>query len=69
MLLSFAIAVAVAGTTSTASPSQARAFVRIERPAIATADRWKSAAGPQKRERVILDERGEQRLLRLFEYE
>lgn len=69
MLLSFVIAVAVAGTNSSPSISQARAFVRIERPAVATANQWNSAEGPQKRERVIIDERGEQRLLRLFEYE
>ena len=68
-MLSFTLAAIVASSVIS-SPIQARAFVRIERPAIVSADWWRHApAGAHRRERIVKDEDGERRLLRLFEYE
>ena len=67
-MLSFTLAAIVASSASVAA--QARAFVRIERPAIVSADWWRHApAGAHRRERIVKDEDGERRLLRLFEYQ
>jgi hypothetical protein len=61
-------------STVAASPAvpaaRARATVRVERPAVANAEQWKRAAPELRRyERLIEDERGRFRLLRLIEYE
>lgn len=45
-------------------------MVRIERPALASEEEWKrSTLRLNRRERIITNERGEQQLQRLFEYE
>jgi hypothetical protein len=68
MLLIIAASIVTAAPTSSAV--QAQAFIRIERPALASADEWKHASTEAKRrERVIKDERGQLQMQRVFEYE
>lgn len=63
-------AAAAAATLSPSATAQAKAMVRIERPALASEEEWKRSAMRQnRRERIIKNERGEQQLQRLFEYE
>jgi len=69
MLVLFA-AVSIAASGPTSLPTQARAFVRIERPALVNAAQWERAApGVIRHERVVRDERGELQLQRVFEYQ
>jgi hypothetical protein len=65
-------AAAAASATPTPTPAvvSARVFVRIERPALASAQEWNRASSESnRRERLIRDERGELQLQRVFEYE
>lgn len=66
------VSAALASPTPTPTPAAvtARVFVRIERPALASAQEWKRApSDSSRRERLIRDERGELQLQRVFEYE
>jgi len=64
------VAAAITAVPAPHSMTVARATVRIERPAIVSEEAWRLARpGLQRRERVVRNERGEPRLLRLIEYE
>lgn len=66
----FFVAAAAAALSSPSATAQAKAMVRVERPAIANEEEWKGRPMQQRhRERIIKDERGERQLQRLFEYE
>lgn len=62
-------ATAGAALSSPSATAQAKAMVRIERPAIANEEEWKGPPQQRRRERIIKDERGGRQLQRLFEYE
>ena len=57
----------------TATPAQPRrdasASVRIERPSVASADKWIDVPKPKRREIRIRDEQGRQLLIRVIENE
>lgn len=63
-------AAVAASTAPTYSTIGTRAFLRIERAVAVTADEWRNAPPTQKRrERLVLDERGDIQLQRVIEFE
>jgi hypothetical protein len=64
------VAAALASPAPTPASASARVWLRIERPALASAQEWNRASTEStRRERVIRDEKGELQLQRVFEYE
>ena len=63
-------AASVAVPAPTPSSVTARAFVRIERAALANAQEWTRPSNEvNRRERIVKDERGALQLQRVFDYE
>lgn len=64
------LAASLVASPPVSASAEARAVVRIERPAIVTAQQWKTAPPEVKRhERIIKDEHGEPQLQRVLDYE
>jgi hypothetical protein len=70
-MLLLVIAAAAAAPIPQAPPesAQARATVRIERPAIVSREEWEKLPRSARSERIVPDEQGRQMLLRLIEHQ
>lgn len=65
-----ASAAIAASPTPIRASTGARAFIRIERPAVVNADEWKHPSPDAKhRERIVTDERGQLQFQRVLEFE
>lgn len=70
MLFLIAAASMVTSEPAARSAAEARVSVRIERPALASAQEWTRASTQlNRRERIVRDERGALQLQRVIEYE
>jgi len=64
-----AIIAAIASSPTLPADGQARAAVRIERPAVGAADQWKNAAPSARRQIVRADEKGNLIVMRIVDYQ
>ena len=63
----FPILIAAAAVASGPVKAEARATIRILRPAIVSAEVWRT--DPRRKERMVTDQQGQQRALRTIEFE